>query len=110
MGMYHLFAGVKWTCTACGAAAGTCNCWEKCECGRSYLRGTECPNAIWHVARELAEDAAAQVVEDMAQSYKLFRREYMAERLKRAVVRQTQPVIIAAFEGVEEVKRGKTTG
>jgi hypothetical protein len=24
-----LFDRVKWTCTRCGAASGTCSCWEK---------------------------------------------------------------------------------
>lgn len=103
--MDHIFAGVKWTCTACGAAAGTCTCWVKCECGRTYLRGTECGNAVWHVARQFAEEAAKKIVDDMAQSYKLFRREHMAARLKRAVVRQTHPILIETFEGVEAAKR-----
>ena len=103
--MDHLFAGVKWTCTACGAAAGTCDCWVKCDCGRSNLRGTECGNTIWHVALQFAEDAAEKIVADMAESYKLFRREHMAARLKRAVVRQTHPILIETFEGVEAAKR-----
>lgn len=105
--MDHLFAGVKWKCTACGAAAGTCDCWVKCECGRSFLRGEECPNQIWHIARQFAEDAAEKIVADMAESYKLFRRDHMAARLKRAVIRQTHPIIIETFEGVETAKRDR---
>lgn len=100
----RLFADVKWSCTVCGADAGTCDCWIKCECGHSYLRGTECTNAVWHVAKQFAEEAAEKIVEDMAGSYKIFRREYMAERLKRAVVRQTHPILIETFEGVELAK------
>jgi hypothetical protein len=106
--MDHLFASVKWTCTACGKAQGTCSCWVKCECGRTYLSGTECGNTIWHVARQFAEEAAEKVVEDMAESYKLFRREYMAARLKRAVIRQTHPILIETFEGVEAASRNLT--
>lgn len=104
MQMDHIFAGVKWHCTACGAAAGTCSCWIKCECGRSYLRGKECGNAIWHTARKFAEEAAEKIVEDMAGSYKLFRREHMAARLKRAVIRQAHPFFIDTFEGVDAAK------
>lgn len=66
--MDHLFAGVQWKCTACGKAAGTCGCWVECECGRSYLRGTQCSNLIWHVARQFAEEAADKIVDDMAGS------------------------------------------
>lgn len=102
--MDHLFAGVKWKCTACGKAVGTCDCFVKCECGRSYLRSEECPNQIWHISKQFAEEAAELVVEDMAQSYKLFQREHMAARLKRAVVRHAQPIILATFEGVEAAK------
>jgi hypothetical protein len=100
----HLFAGVKWKCTACGADAGTCDCWIKCECGHSYLRGEECKNQIWHVSKKFAEEAADLIVADMAQSYKLFQREHMAARLKRAVVRHAQPIILATFEGLEAAK------
>lgn len=103
--MDHIFAGVKWHCTACGAAAGTCGCWIKCECGHSFLRGEECSNRVWHIARQFAEDAAELIVKDMAESYKLFRRDHMAARLKRAVIRQTHPIIIETFEGVEAAKR-----
>lgn len=107
--MDHLFAGVKWKCTACGAAVGTCGCWVKCECGRTNLKGVECENAVWHIAKQFAEEAAELIVEDMAQSYKLFQREHMAARLKRAVIRQTQPIIIATVEGVEAAKRDQQT-
>lgn len=103
--MDRLFAGVKWQCAACGADAGTCDCWVKCECGRSYLRAEKCQNEIWHIARQFAEEAADKIVEDMAESYKLFRREHMAARLKRAVIRQTHPILIETFEGVESAKR-----
>lgn len=99
--MDHLFANVKWKCTACGAAKGTCDCWVKCECGRTYLKGTECGNAAWHIAKQFAEEAAELIVADMAESYKLFHRDHMAARLKRAVIRQTQPIILETFEGVE---------
>jgi len=99
--MDHIFAGVKWKCIACGADAGTCHCWVKCECGRSFLKGTECQNSVWHVALQFAQEAADKVVEDMAQSYKLFQRDHMADRLKRAVVRQTHPILIETFDGVE---------
>lgn len=99
---------VDWKCTACGAKAGTCDCWVKCECGHSYLRGQECSNVIWHIARQFAEEAAEKIVADMAESYKLFRREHMAQRLKRAVIRQTHPIIIDTFEGVESVKNRKS--
>ena len=108
--MDHIFAGVKWKCAACGADAGTCNCWIKCECGRSYLRDEECPNKIWHISKQFAEEAADLIIEDMAQSYKLFRREHMAERLKRAVIRQAQPIILATFEGLESAKKPTDTG
>lgn len=108
--MDHIFAGVKWTCTACGAAQGSCNCWTKCECGRSVLRGEECSNSIWHTAKSFAQDAADQkVVDDMASSYKLFKRQHMADRLWRAVVRQTHPILIATFEGVESAKKSSAT-
>jgi len=106
--MDHIFAGVKWKCAACGADAGTCNCWINCECGRSYLRGEECQNEIWHISKRFAEEAADLIVEDMAQSYKIFRRDHMAARLKRAVIRQSQPIIIATFEGVEAAKTPPT--
>lgn len=105
MSMNHIFAGVKWTCTVCDAESGTCDCWVKCECGWHRQKGAECNNVIWHAAREMAADVAEHVVEDMAESYKIFRREYMAERLKRAVIRKAQPAIIEAFEGVENAKR-----
>jgi hypothetical protein len=55
----------------------------------------------------IAEEAADKIVEDMAQSYKLFRRDHMAARLKRAVVRQTHPIIVDTFEGVEAAKRDR---
>lgn len=97
----NLFAGVKWKCTACKADAGTCDCWVKCECGRSNLKGEECSNVVWHVAKQLAEEAADKIVEDMAFSYKLFQREHMAARLKRAVVRQSHQIFIDTFDGVE---------
>ena len=98
---------VEWKCAACGAAMGTCDCWIKCGCGRSYLRGGECGNAIWHIALQFSQEAADKIVEDMAQSYRLFQREHMAARLKRAVIRQTQPILIETFEGVEAAKRDR---
>lgn len=49
--MDHLFAGVKWKCTSCGADAGTCSCW----------------------------------------------------------IRQTHPILIETFEGVEAAKRDQQT-
>lgn len=100
----NIFAGVKWKCTACGAARGTCDCWVKCECGRTHLRAEECGNVVWHVALQFAEEAADKIVEDMAQSYKLFQQEYMIARLKRAVIRQTHPILLETFEGVELAK------
>lgn len=106
--MDHLFAGVKWKCMACGAPAGTCDCWVKCECGRSYLKGEKCRNEIWHVSKQFAEEAADLIVEDMAGSYKLFQREHMAARLKRAVIRQAQPIILATFEGVESALKQRS--
>lgn len=99
--MDHLFVGVKWKCTACGADMGTCSCWVKCECGRSNLRDSDCENHVWHISKQFAEEAADKIIEDMAESYKLFRRDHMAARLKRAVIRQAQPIIMATFEGVE---------
>lgn len=108
--MDHLFAGVKWKCTACGADKGTCNCWVKCECDSSYLRGKECSNQIWHISKQFAEEAADKIIEDMAESYKLFRRDHMAARLKRAVIRQAQPIFMETFEGVEAAKRERTPG
>lgn len=105
MSMDHIFAGVKWKCTACGAAQGACNCWIKCECGRSHLRGEECGNVVWHIARQFAEEAAEKIVEDMAESYRLFQKGYMVERLKRAVIRQTHPILVETFEGVEAAKK-----
>lgn len=98
--MHPLFANVAWKCTACGKPPG-CNCWVACECGRHYLRGEECQNNIWHISKRFAEEAADLIIEDMAQSYKIFQREHMAARLKRAVIRQAQPIILATFEGVE---------
>jgi hypothetical protein len=103
----HIFAGVKWKCAACGADAGTCDCWVKCECGRSYLKGESCQNNIWHVALQFAQEAADKIVEDMAESYKLFQRDHMAARLKRAVIRQTHPILIETFEGVESALKEK---
>ncbi len=108
--MDHLFANVKWKCTSCGAAAGTCGCWIKCECGRSFLKGEECQNTVWHVSLQFAEEAADKIIEDMAESYKLFQRDHMAARLKRAVIRQTHPILIATFEGVESAIRERTPG
>lgn len=105
----HIFAGVKWTCVACGSEMGACDCWVKCECGRSYLRGEKCRNDIWHVAKQFAEEAADKIVEDMAESYRLFQREHMAARLKRAVIRQTHPMFIDTFDGVEAAIRERTT-
>lgn len=102
--MNHLFANVAWKCTACGKPPG-CDCWVKCECSHTYLRGEECSNRIWHISKLFAEEAADLIVADMAQSYKLFQREHMAARLKRAVVRQAQPIILATFEGVEAAKK-----
>lgn len=108
--MDHIFAGVKWKCSVCGADVGTCECWTKCECGHSYLKGQECSNQIWHIARQFAEEAADKIVEDMAESYKLFQRDHMAARLKRAVIRQTHPILIETFEGVEAaIKDSKRT-
>lgn len=98
--MDHLFANVAWKCTACGKPPG-CDCFVKCECGRSYLRGEKCENEIWHISKRFAEEAAELIVEDMALSFLLFRREHMAARLKRAVIRHAQPIILATFEGVE---------
>jgi hypothetical protein len=89
---------------------GTCDCWVKCECGVTNLRGNECRNQIWHISKQFAEEAADLIVEDMAQSYKLFRREHMVARLKRAVVRHAQPIILATFEGVESAKTPTDTG
>lgn len=31
-------------CTICKAAMGTCDCWEKCSCGWSALKGEVCHN------------------------------------------------------------------
>lgn len=107
--MNHLFANVKWKCAACGADAGTCGCFVKCECGRSYLREEKCGNQIWHISKQFAEEAADLIVADMAGSYKLFQREHMAARLKRAVVRQAQPIILATFEGVESAIKDHLT-
>ena len=98
--MSHLFANVAWKCTACGKPPG-CDCWVKCECGRTRLRGEECGNTIWHISKRFAEEAADLIVADMAESYKLFQREHMAARLKRAVIRQAHPIIMATFESVE---------
>src|SRR5579859_4095460 len=88
-------------CTACSKPMGTCDCWIKCECGVTNLRGNECRNQIWHISKQFAEEAADLIVADMAESYKLFQREHMAARLRRAVIRQAQPIILATFEGVE---------
>jgi hypothetical protein len=102
--MDGLFANVAWKCTACGKPPG-CGCWVKCECGHSRHRDEECGNKIWHISKRFAEEAADLIVEDMAESYKLFQREHMAARLKRAVIRQTQPIILATFAGVEAAER-----
>lgn len=105
--MDHLFANVKWKCCACGADSGTCDCWVKCECGHSYQRGKECNNKVWHVARQFAEETADLIVKDMAESYRLFQREHMAARLKRAVIRQTHQFFVSVFDGVEAARRGR---
>jgi hypothetical protein len=107
MGMDHLFANVKWKCTACGSDAGTCGCWIKCECGRSFLKGDKCQNDVWHIAMQFAQESADLIVEDMAESYKLFEREHMVARLKRAVIRQTHPIFLATFDGVEAAIKGR---
>jgi hypothetical protein len=100
--MDHLFANVAWKCTSCGGPPGCgCGCWVECECGRKRRRDEECGNQIWHISKRFAEEAADLIVADMAQSYRLFQREHMAARLKRAVIRQAQPIILATFEGVE---------
>lgn len=98
--MNHIFANVKWKCVVCGEPMG-CGCFVKCECGVDNLRGDECRNQTWHIAKQFAEDAADLIVADMAESYKLFQREHMMARLKRAVIRQTHPILISTFEGVE---------
>lgn len=98
------------TCTTCNKPAGTCDCWVKCECGVTNFRGKECRNQIWHISKRFAEEAAEMIVADMAESYKLFQREHMAARLKRAVIRQAQPIILATFEGVEAAKTPTDTG
>lgn len=108
MSMDHIFAGVKWKCCACGYDKGTCDCWIKCECGRRNLRGADCSNETWHIAKQFAEEAADLIVQDMAESYRLFQREHMAARLKRAVIRQAQPVFMATFDGVEAARRDRT--
>lgn len=105
--MNHLFANVKWKCTVCGKPPG-CDCFVKCECGQSYLRTEKCGNEIWHISKRFAEEAADLIVADMAESYKLFQREHMAARLKRAVIRQAQPIILATFEGVEAARSTDT--
>lgn len=33
-------------CTLCGAKYGQCDCWQKCSCGRSFEKGTQCNNPI----------------------------------------------------------------
>lgn len=98
-----LFANVEWKCTACGQPRG-CDCWIKCECGHNHLRGEECSNQIWHISKQFADEAADLIVADMAQSYRMFQREHMIARLKRAVVRHAQPIILATFEGVEAAR------
>lgn len=65
---------------------------------------------IWHVSRQFAEEAADKIIEDMAESYKLFRRDHMMARLKRAVIRQAQPIFIDVFDGVEAAKHKRTPG
>jgi ribosomal protein L37AE/L43A len=40
----RLFDSAKFTCTACGAARGKCDCWTPCACGWSYAKGTACKN------------------------------------------------------------------
>lgn len=88
-------------CTICSKPAGTCGCWVKCECGINNLRGKECRNQIWHISKRFAEEAADLIIADMAESYKLFQREHIAARLKRAVIRQAQPIMTEIFDGVE---------
>lgn len=65
---------------------------------------------VWHIARQFAEEAAEKIVADMAQSYKLFQREHMVARLKRAVVRQAHPILIEVFDGVEAAIRERSDG
>jgi hypothetical protein len=105
-----LFAQVKWTCTNCGKPADpnvTCSCSEKCECGHTKVRGTECTNGVWHATQAIAEEMAELIVEDMAQSYRLFQKGYMVDRLKRAVIRQAHEVMPDVFDGVEAARRTK---
>lgn len=33
-------------CTVCRGPAGVCDCWTKCECGMSFLKGKSCRNPI----------------------------------------------------------------
>jgi hypothetical protein len=35
---------VDWRCAICNAPAGTCACWTRCACGRSYETGKACRN------------------------------------------------------------------
>ena len=41
-----LFPGVVFTCTLCDRVKGdpACQCWEKCSCGWSAMRGEFCDN------------------------------------------------------------------
>lgn len=107
--MDHLFAGVKWKCVVCEKPPG-CDCFVKCECGRSYLRGKECENVVWHIAHQFAEESAEKIVADMAESYKIFQREHMAARLKRAVVRQTHQMFIDVLDGVDAAIKERADG
>lgn len=102
---------VGWKCLACGKpcdpSAPSCGCWVKCECGHHKLRDKECTNGVWHASQLLGAELAELIVEDMAQSYRLFQRGYMVDGLKRAVIRQAHVMLPEVFEGVESVIREK---
>lgn len=102
--MDALFAGVKWKCVNCGAAKGTCDCWVKCECGNSNLKGETCRNQAWHVSKQFATELADDVVADMADGYRLFQNnQNIIGRLKRTIARRAHPIILECFEGTDTV-------
>lgn len=56
-------------CTKCGARAGTCNCWTKCDCGWSFETGKKCRNP--HHQFDAVGTAVAAAVEAAGSPFRI---------------------------------------
>lgn len=95
-------------CAKCGAAMGTCDCWVLCDCGRSFERGGECPNpehTMRAAADTLASSLAQEVLDDMAEGYRMFQGDRaIPERLRRRIVKRASDMIVDVFKGLHDAK------